>query len=199
MIQALPAKVGGAPAITAGALVIPMTLRPVLLQMTAAELSSLPAQHICYATASLFVQHNGHMDTAPDKCWPTSQAVTYMAISMWLERTPTNGHKYLRMHQVKTASMVLLMMLFNTLCIAGRRPPLAKEVLSMPHLCRGVHGLVVQVHGAPAAINIAHIQLPRHKGILAADVLTDVPRVLFILILIAVILGNSPLICDANG
>ncbi len=66
---------------------------------------------------------------------------------------------------------------------------------SRSHLRGGVHGLVVEVHGAAAAICIADVQLPGHKGILPPDVLPDVPGILLVYVLVPVRLCGSPPVC----
>ena len=66
---------------------------------------------------------------------------------------------------------------------------------SSSHLRGGVHGLVVEVHGAAAAICIADVQLPGHKGILPPDVLPDVPGILLVYVLVPVRLCGSPPVC----
>ena len=54
---------------------------------------------------------------------------------------------------------------------------------------------MVDVHGAAGAISIADVQLPGDKGILAADVLPDVPRILFVYVLIPVLLCDALTVC----
>ena len=54
---------------------------------------------------------------------------------------------------------------------------------------------MIEVHGTPAAISIADVQLPRHEGILASDVLPDVPRIFFIYVLVPLRLCDAPAIC----
>ena len=67
------------------------------------------------------------------------------------------------------------------------------------HLGGGVHGLVVEVHGAPAAVRVAHVQLARRKGVLAPDVLPHVAGVVLVLVLVPVVGRHPAPVCTGGA